>query len=283
MADHSLNLNYVDGIPFPPFIDQKRMDELQEWHVLPNDVYIVTYPKSGTTWTQQIVKLIRSGGVEDGVNVKDSIPWLEKNGPDACKDISQPRYYKSHTCYGMMPGGDPGKSPAKYITVARNPKDTAVSMFHHVHAWKFFNFDGPWDWFFDQFLVGKVESGLWFDYVLEWWKHTDSDNILFLKYEDMKKDLPKAVETIASFIGYKLELQVVDSIAEQCSFQSMKENPACNYSVVPADTRWEDRQPFIRKGVVGDWKSYFTEDQNRRFDELYTKRMSGTGLGFEFE
>ena len=85
MADHSLNLNYVDGIPFPPFIDQKRMDELQEWHVLPNDVYIVTYPKSGTTWAQQIVKLIRSGGVEDGVNVKDSIPWLEKNGPDACK------------------------------------------------------------------------------------------------------------------------------------------------------------------------------------------------------
>ena len=112
---------------------------------------------------------------------------------------------------------------------------------------------------------------------------SDADNILFLKYEDMKKDLPKAIETIASFIGYKLEPQVVDSIAQQCSFQSMKENPACNYSVVPADTRWEDRQPFIRKGVVGDWKSYFTEDQNRRFDELYTKRMSETGLGFEFE
>jgi hypothetical protein len=183
----------------------------------------------------------------------------------------------------MMPGGDPGKSPAKYITVARNPKDTAVSMYHHACSAKGFNYHGPWDWFFDQFLVGKVESGLWFDYVLEWWKHTDSDNILFLKYEDMKKDLPKAIEIIASFIGYKLEPQVVDSIAQQCSFQSMKENPACNYSVVPADTRWEDRQPFIRKGVVGDWKSYFAEDQNRRFDELYTKRMSGTGLEFEFE
>ena len=85
MADHSLNLNYVDGFPFPPFIGQQRMDELREWCVLPDDVYIVTYPKSGTTWTQQIVKLIRSGGVEDGVNVKDSIPWLEEGCPDACK------------------------------------------------------------------------------------------------------------------------------------------------------------------------------------------------------
>ena len=107
-------------------------------------------------------------------------------------------------------------------------------------------------------------------------------NILFLKFEDMKNDLHQAIETISSFLGYKLEPQVVNSIAEQCTFQSMKENPSTNYSSL-AHRRKENSEPFLRKGIVGDWKSYFTEDQNRRFDEEYAKRMSGSGLDFEFE
>ena len=113
-------------------------------------------------------------------------------------------------------------------------------------------------------------------------KLLDADNILFLKYEDMQKDLHQAIKTIASFIGYKLEPQMVDSIAEQCTFQSMKENPSTNYSSF-AYRRKENSEPFLRKGIVGDWKSYFTEDQIRRFDEEYAKRMSGSGLDFEFE
>ena len=112
--------------------------------------------------------------------------------------------------------------------------------------------------------------------------YIESDNILFLKYEDMKKDLPKAVETIASFIGYKLEPQVMDSIAQQCTFQSMKENPATSTPPAP-QLRKEGSEPFIRKGIVGDWKNYFTEDQNQRFDEQYTEKMSGTGFEFIFE
>ena len=98
----------------------------------------------------------------------------------------------------------------------------------------------------------------------------------------MKKDLPKAIETIASFIGYKLEPQVVDSIAEQCSFQSMKENPAVNYSWASEACR-SGKVNFIRKGIVGDWKNYITEDQNRRFNKIYAKKMNGTGLEFEFD
>ena len=109
---------------------------------------------------------------------------------------------------------------------------------------------------------------------------SDADNILFLKYEDMKKDLPKTVETIASFIGYKLEPQVVDSIAQQCTFQSMKENPSTNYF---RPERHENAEEFFRKGSVGDWKHYFTEEQNERFDKEYDRRMHGIGLEFDFE
>ena len=82
---YSLKLNYINGLPFPITIDEKRMDELKDWTLLPDDVYVVTYPKSGTTWAQQILKLIRNNGVDDGVTIGKSVPWLEEVGPEKCK------------------------------------------------------------------------------------------------------------------------------------------------------------------------------------------------------
>jgi hypothetical protein len=42
--------------------------------------------------------------------------------------------------------------PCKYIYVARNPKDCAVSLFHHMRAFKGFEFTGEWDEFFELFM-----------------------------------------------------------------------------------------------------------------------------------
>lgn len=39
----------------------------------------------------------------------------------------------------------------------------------------------------------------------------------------------------------------------------------------------------MRKGIVGDWKNYFTLSQNQMFDEVYKQKMADTGLSFEFE
>ena len=66
----------------------ERWEELERFPLLPGDVFIVTYPRSGTTWMQQIVKLLRSDGQPDHVTVDRAIPWLEvldsdfESGPD---------------------------------------------------------------------------------------------------------------------------------------------------------------------------------------------------------
>ena len=39
--------NMVSGTLFPPFISQKRVDELQTLQLRPDDVFVVSYPKSG--------------------------------------------------------------------------------------------------------------------------------------------------------------------------------------------------------------------------------------------
>ena len=283
-ADYVYRHSVVNGITFPPTITQGRIDELKNFPLRLDDLFIVTYPKSGTTWVQQIIKQIRNEGKKVGVKITDAIPWLERTGlilPSGTRAVAMPspRSFKSHTPYHMMPGGPPHSSCAKYIYVARNPKDVAVSLYYHSRAIKMFEYSGPWDHFFQLFMDGKVESGLWFDHVLEWWKYKDDANVLFLKFEDMKKDLSGAVKTIANFIGVQ-ELRH-EEIVEQCTFDSMRLNDAVNYSW--RTDRNAGEPPFLRKGVIGDWRNHFTLKQSDKFDTLYAEKMKGTGLDFVFE
>ena len=276
----------VDGIVFPPHVDQQRMDELKNLQLRPEDLFIVTYPKCGTTWTQQIVKLITNDGKDDGTTVAEAIPWLEEAGkvlPSGMKvdEMPSPRYFKSHTPYHMMPGGVPHTSPAKYIYVARNPKDAAVSLYFHTRRLPIFEYTGPWDHFLQLFTGGKVEFGLWFDHILEWWKHKDDPNVLFLKYEDMKKDLLGAVRSIAEFICHELKQETLEEIVKQSTFESMKANPSANYSW-KSNFRPNETQ-FLRKGEVGDWRNHFTAEQTAEFDTLYAEKMKGSGLEFDFD
>ena len=116
----------------PQFITKTTVDELKHSLMLfTGDVIINTYSKSGTTWVQQIVKLLRNDGKEDGTSIADVIPWLEKGkgNPDyhLLESLTRPFYLKNHMPYEITsgPGGLPHTTQAKYIYVACNPKDCA--------------------------------------------------------------------------------------------------------------------------------------------------------------
>ena len=211
----------------------------------------------------------------------ESVPWPDTTflPMKVINEMPSPRIFKSHSPYHMMAGGIPHTSPAKYIYIARNPKDTAVSFYYHVSGSLPYQYSQPWEHFLRLYMSGTVEFGLWFDHVLEWWKHRYAENILFLKYEDMKMDHHGAVKKIAEFMGYDLKEEVIDVIVEKSTFQNMKENPALNEGI--KKLRKPDAPGFFRKGVVGDWRSHFTSEQNTEFDAVYAERMKGSGLDFD--
>ena len=175
--------------------------------------------------------------------------------------MASPRAFKSHFPYGMMPCGLPSNTPGKYIYVVRNPRDAAVSFFHHYRTLPFYP-HYEWDEFFEKFLKGDVDFGEYFDHVLSWWAHKDDDNVLFLKYKDMKKDLPSAVATIAKLIGQDISKELVEEIAHRTTFENMKKDSTANYEW--AKVRKPTGSDFMRKGIVGDWKNYFTSEQVAR-------------------
>ena len=78
-------LNTVKGMPFSPYTDEERVEGLSDLALRPDDVFVVSFPKSGTTWLQQMVKLVRARGVDDSVSVTLSVPCLERIGHDAAK------------------------------------------------------------------------------------------------------------------------------------------------------------------------------------------------------
>uniref|UniRef100_A0A1X7UYV1 Sulfotransferase domain-containing protein n=1 Tax=Amphimedon queenslandica TaxID=400682 RepID=A0A1X7UYV1_AMPQE len=260
--------------------------ELVHFPVSTDDLFIATYLKSGTTWTQQIVSLIQTGGEDSSEHVFNNVPWFEMLGKDAVMALPKPKAMKTHLSYHMMPGRDPAATPAKYIYVARNPKDVAVSFYFHCLRYKCYKFTGSWNTFFELYMKGEVDFGLWSDHVLEWWRHKDADNILFLKYEDMKRDLTSAVQSIADFMGSDLNESIIQKISRKCSFENMKLNPLANPDdllEVKVKIKNDASSGFLRKGDIGDWRNYFSSEQSVRVDDEFVKKVAESGLEFDYD
>ena len=83
---------------------------------------------------------------------------------------------------------------------------------------------------------------------------------------------------IAKFLNKPLSDELISRITEQCTFSGMKKN-AANYAIPTKD----GESSMLRKGVVGDWKNYFTPKLNERFEKEVLAKLKGSGLEFDFE
>ncbi|XP_035275071.1 sulfotransferase 2B1-like isoform X3 [Anguilla anguilla] len=173
-----------------------------------DDVFAVTYPKSGTTWMQEILPPILNGGDLTPVQTIpnwDRVPWLEETRAAlVLGDRPPPRAMVSHLPYHLMPPSF-YTSKAKVIYVTRNPKDIAVSSFHFHKMASFLDDPGTFDEFLDKFLSGQVLFGKWTDHVKSW-RNTDiEDRILYVTYEEMVQSLTTNLTTfegtLESFLG----------------------------------------------------------------------------------
>ena len=81
---YSLN-KLASGLLVPPFTTQELIDELRKMSLRKDDVFVVTFPKSGTTWMQQVVKLIHRNGEDNNEVIVKAAPWLERVGSSGIK------------------------------------------------------------------------------------------------------------------------------------------------------------------------------------------------------
>ena len=265
-----------DGFRMPMGFPVEGFASGQRYRAAAGDVFVSSYPKCGTTWTQYIVYLLLHDAepLPEGLGINDVFPHLEEVGEEIVRALPEPRLIKTHLPFERTPWNP----AARYVYVARNPFDCAVSFFHHTRGFvRHYDFaDGTFDDFFECFLRGEVDFGDYFDNLLSWLARGDERNVVTLTYEEMIADPREAVVALARFLGGRAargatDAAFVERVVSLSSFESMSRK----------QRRWSSARPanmpeFVRKGIVGDWRNHFSPEQARRLAARFVRRTRGT-------
>jgi hypothetical protein len=196
----------------------------------PEDVFVVTQMKCGTTWMQHVVYQIVHRGAGDLVETGRALyavsPWLESTKSVSVEEApvvgtARPtRVIKTHFPADRCPFDD----RARYVYVARHPVSCFASCVDFLNGnLGVFTPDLPEieAWFCSNELMWW---GTWPTHVSGWWKRArDSDAVLFVTFEDMKRDLSAVVVRVADFLGVPpLDPAEMAAVVEKCGFSYMQ-------------------------------------------------------------
>ena len=235
-----------------------------------------------------LAKDLEEGKEVTTVDVLAHIPFIETENPDGTfgadifNGLSSPRCMKTHLPYELWEQQLVKHPNLKIIQTIRNPKDTLVSWYHHCRSdVNIGAFHGTWDQYFELFKQKRLPWGDYFEHNANWYQfNKDRKESLVLIYEDMKKSHRDHVIKIAKFLGYDFSDKVVDLIVEKSSLKDMSTRINAAFKDAPG---WKsDRSNFIRKGQVGDWVNYFSEEQSKYVQAKYDEHLAPLGLKFDY-
>jgi len=183
----------------------------------PTDVIIAPFAKCGTTWLQQMVHSLRTGGDLDFDDISRVVPWIE-TAVDLGIDLeaeqrAEPRAFKSHLAWDAVPKG------ARYIVAVRNPSDALVSGYRFMEGWFF----EPGT--IDVEVLGRdrfVGARDYYTHVASWWPRRHEPDTLLLAYEHMVADHEGTVRRVAAFLGFGGDEDRIAVACAQSSIGSMR-------------------------------------------------------------
>ena len=253
---------------------QRRINLLIYGHlsfrVRADDIFIVSYPRSGTTVMQMILHTLMADGADDFEHIDAVVPWFEwgTNQGKSYADLPSPRLFKSHLPYFWIP-----KGPCRYIYVMRDGRDVAISNYYLYQ--RFNGYRGTFDAFYTRFLRGRLANGSWFRHLRGWQRagnHGAGNHrtILYVAYEDLMTDRAAEIERIAHFCGIELDAAKRNRVLELSSFAYMKAHEA-RFDFARLVEPPAARAAFMRAGQSGGWPNQLTAQQARAFAAALAK------------
>ena len=229
-----------------------------------DDIYIITYPKSGTTLMQMMLYQLTTSGEITFKHIYEVSPWLRNDAYKhfPLKALPSPRIIKTHDNYYDYTKGTKGK----FIFIFRDGIDVAISLYHQKKNYGHPNLD--FDNYFKSFIEQKNMN--WFYFTKEWILNKNNHKILYLTYEDILENMDKNIQIISEFCNLSICKTDFPRIKERCSFEFMKTHQD-KFGEQPPEPSPFIYDQFIRKGQPGEGKTYLSDEQKKTFENTFNK------------
>lgn len=242
--------------------------------ILPDDVFLVSFPKSGNTWIRFLIaNLAYPERSASFANIHELVPDPDGTAKRIFDRASRPRIIKSHECF------DP-RYP-RVIYIVRDPRDVALSQYHYHRKCRKIDDDYPLEKFTGRFLAGETcRVGSWGENVSTWLVTRRNDpRFLLLRYEDIIEDAPRELSKIATFVGISATPERLRQAVERSSADNMRklEKTQSHLSTLTKTSRQD--LPFVRAAGAGGWKSSLPEPLVAKIEAAWAPLMQY--LGYE--
>ncbi|XP_010939140.1 flavonol 3-sulfotransferase-like [Elaeis guineensis] len=288
----TLLLKYQD-FWFPEYILPGIINLQQHFKACPSDLFLMSYPKSGTTWLKALAFATINRNRYQlanhpllSHNPHDCIPVIDVDFASRIEGMPSPRILQSHCPFSLLPDSIKG-SDCRIIYVCRDAKDVMVSDWFFTNRLRRSNevelvqFGKA----FELFCEGICYYGPIWDHVLEYWEESlrRPERVLFLKYEEMLADPAGNLKKLAEFMGCPFSPDeekdgVVGEIVRLCSLEKLKNLEVNKRSEFIMPHIKFDYGSYFRKGEVGDWRNHMNLEMALRLDGIIREKIGGTGL-----
>ena len=265
-------------------------------------IFACSYPKSGTTWLQNMLYELCTAGKRPLDHISTYCPFFENDkswrfgaavagaagaagatGAGASDDAAGARIaplhadghraigwriFNTHLWWEMMPkAGD-----ARYIYLVRGARDVCASFYHHLSHQSPADggYEGSLDDFVEDWCAGKIAFGDWPAHLRSWLdpeaktlqEAARDKRVLVMSYESMKKDTASTCRAVAAHCRIPITEDELAAILPRLDIKYMRENID---KFQPKSVEWLDKKDgfsFVRKGEVGDSKRLFDEGKH---------------------
>jgi hypothetical protein len=259
----------------------------------PQDVFVMTYAKSGTNWMMQIAHQLIYHGKGEYEHIHSVIPWPDTQAMQpAMRRYAIPlkeanhwetsperrRVIKTHYNWDLLPHSD----MARYIAVIRDPKDIFVSNYLFVRDGVFGRAMPSVDTWFKLYLSQDfILGGSWAVNAAGYWAERHRPNVLIVSFKSMKQDLRGTVVRVADFLNIRVSDAVIDDVCRQSSFEYMKkiDEKFRIGKMIP----WRRPGTMIRKGAEGSASELLSPERQRQVDQHFIAELKQLGSDFPYQ
>ncbi|MEJ7643725.1 MAG: sulfotransferase domain-containing protein [Chryseolinea sp.] len=231
-----------------------------------SDIYVVSYPRSGTTLMQMVLYQMTTDGNMGFDHIYEVSPWSRFSAffKRPMPSVGERRIIKTHDPYSMHEGN----KTSKFIFLIRDCLDVIPSIYQQTQDYidPSVNFEE----------LSNRNMTNWLDYNSTWIENGNGLDILYLNYEDVVGNKREVISVLSKYLNVNIDEPSIERVLERTSIKFMKDHES-KFGEQP--DHWKVYNNFIRTGQVGKGRSQFTDEQLKEYRELSKKyRIEGTHL-----